>query len=506
MKNELFKKGIIYCRVSSSEQVDGTSLESQQRMCEEYAKRENISILKIFIEKGESAKTANRTEFIKAVSFCSDKKNSVNYFIVYKLDRFARNQLDHVTVRESLRKYETELKSVTEPINESATGKLMEGILSSFAEFDNSVRTERSVGGMKERIKQGVWVWRAPAGYYRPTKGSNLVIDPITSPFIKTIFEEYSKGIYTFESLATFVSNQGFKTKNNKNPCPQLIEKIIRNPLYCGIIKVWEEEHQASFEPIISRELFEECQEGKKKKAHTCPRTSKNPHFSLRKLSVCNLCGKSLTASRCTGRHGIKYSYYHHQKQDCPNAKFIPKENFEQAFVEFLNTITPDEKYEKAFKAIVMDIWKTNYSKINENNARTRKELEKLEQDRQRIFDLHRSGVYSDDDFVAQKKIVNSKIDQKYRLINDKRIEEFDMEEALSYSFDFIRNTSSRWLNFEYQERVRFQKMIFEDNIEFNGEKFGTTKLSLVYKGNEEYQQEESKLVTLRGIEPRFGA
>ena len=76
MNNEL-KNGIIYCRVSSLEQVDGTSLESQERMCKEYAKRENVNVLQIFIERGESAKTADRTEFIKAISLCSNKKNKV---------------------------------------------------------------------------------------------------------------------------------------------------------------------------------------------------------------------------------------------------------------------------------------------------------------------------------------------------------------------------------------------------------------------------------------------
>ena len=78
------------------------------------------------------------------------------------------------------------------------------------------------------------------------------------------------------------------------------------------------------------------------------------------------------------------------------------------------------------------------------------------------------------------------------------------MEEALSYAFDFVRNTTKKWLAFEYPERVRFQKMIFDGNVDFDGKKFGNGKLSLIYKGNQEYQAENSKLVTSRGIEPRF--
>jgi site-specific DNA recombinase len=93
------KRGIVYCRVSSAEQVDNTSLESQRRYCYEYAKREGIEIIETFIEEGESAKTANRTQFVKAISFCGEKKSKISHFIVYKLDRFARNQNDHVVTK-----------------------------------------------------------------------------------------------------------------------------------------------------------------------------------------------------------------------------------------------------------------------------------------------------------------------------------------------------------------------------------------------------------------------
>lgn len=497
------KTGIIYCRVSSAEQVDGTSLDTQERLCREFALREGIEVLHVFIEKGESAKTADRTEFQKAIAFCSIKKTKIDYFIVYKLDRFARNQNDHHIVASTLKRYGTILRSVTEPINESATGQLMEGILSSFAQFDNTIRTERSVGGMQERIKQGIWVFRAPFGYKRTGgKGSNLIVDTDAAPFIRAAFEEYAKGTYTYESLAEHLASRGFRTKTGLMPFPQLMEKILKNPLYCGIIRIWNEEYKGAFEPLISQDLFESCQEGYRKNSRNKgPRTAKNPHFSLRRLAVCDTCDIPLTASRSTGSHGKKYAYYHHQKQLCGKAKFIPKEDFEQSFVEYLNKITPNEEYEKIFKEIVLDIWSTNYKKLDEENSRTRKEVAKLEQDRQRVFELHRSGVYTDDDFLAQKAVVNRSIDQKHRLLNDKRIEEFNMEEALSYCFDFVRNTAKRWVKFEYPERVRFQKMIFDGNVKFTGEKFGTGELSLVYKGNQEYQRDKSTLVTPQRIE-----
>jgi site-specific DNA recombinase len=501
------KTGIIYCRVSSAEQVENTSLESQERNCREYAKREDIDIIaNPFIEEGESAKTADRTQFNKAIAFCSTKTLKVDYFIVYKVDRFSRNQEDYAMVKAALRRYGTELRSATEPINETSMGKLMGGVLSSFAEFDNNVRTERSKGGMMEQLKKGIWPWPAPVGFYRVVQGSNITPHPEKAPYILLAFQEWSKGTYSYESLAKHLGERGFRTATGKMPCAQLLDKILKNPLYCGVMRVWGE-FEGAYEPIVSKELFDICQSGKKL-GSKLKRSKRNPDFPLTKC-ICLECQKSLTASSSTGRNGMKYPHYHHQKQGCLKAKFIPKETFEQLFVEHLNEITPDTKYEKIFKAIVLDIWQNNYKKLDENNARVRKEISRLEQERQKVFDMHRAGKYSDTEFIEQKDIINTTITQKHQLIHENRIEEFDMEEALAYCFDFVRNTAKTWLELKksnYDRLMRFQKQIFPEKITFDGEKFGNTKLSLIYNINKESRTKKSEVVTLPGIEPGLPA
>src|SRR3989338_8895166 len=195
MDNQEQKTAIIYCRVSSKDQLEGTSLENQERICREYAERQNIKVLKVFTERGESAKTIDRTEFSKALVFVANKKNRVNYFLVYKIDRFARNQDDHVSVRAILKRSGIELRSATEQIDNTTMGRLTEGMLSVFAEFDNNVRTERTRGGMLERLKQGIWTWPEPLGYYRPIKGGNIAPEPDRAPLIRLGFEEWAKEI-----------------------------------------------------------------------------------------------------------------------------------------------------------------------------------------------------------------------------------------------------------------------------------------------------------------------
>ncbi|MCX6755184.1 MAG: recombinase family protein [Candidatus Nomurabacteria bacterium] len=496
------KNAIIYVRVSSLEQVDGTSLESQERLCNEYAKREGFTVLQTYIERGESAKTADRTEFIKAISFCAEKKNKVTTFIVYKIDRFSRNQTDYAIVKQKLKKYGTEIRSVSEKIDDTPSGKLMEVMLSGFAEFDNNVRTERSIGGMKERLKKGIWVWQAPLGYCRTEKGGNLVPDPKIAPYIKMAFEEYAKGTYTYKSLAKYLNEKGFISRYGQPVIFQMVEKILKNPLYCGIIRVWDTEMKGAFEPLIDENLFYLCQKPTKT-SRNVKHKKINHDFPLRKLAVCQFCNDPLTGSRSTSHTGKRYPYYHHHNKKCSYAKSIPKENFEQMFVEFLNEITPSMEYENAFKAIVIDIWKNNYKGFDEENKILRKEIEELEIKRQRIFELHQTKVYDDTDFLAQKNIICKKIAQKESMIHDKRVDEFNMEEALDFCFDTVRNTANTWLKCEKEpeERLRFQNFIFEENIQFSGSKFGTTKLTPIYSMYQEFLLNPSSLVTLQRIE-----
>lgn len=491
--------------MSSQDQVSNTSLGAQERHCREYAKREGIEVLACFVDEGESAKTTDRPEFQKALRFCSEKRNRVGYFIVYKIDRFARNQDDHVVTQILLRKYDTRLRSVTEHIDETPIGKAMEGVLAVFAEFDNNVRSSRSREGMLEQTKKGCWVWSAPIGYKRLLKGGGLVPDEASAPYIELAFKEWKKGTYSYKSLAKFLSDRGFKTRTGKKPCPQLMEKILKNPIYCGIIRALGVEVKGQFSPIIAQELFFECQTGSKRSFSTSKRESTSSSFPLRRFVMCPECLTGLTGSFSTGNGG-KYAYYHHQKQGCRYASYISKDVLEQNFVEYLQTISPKKKYEKVFKAVVRDVWQSNYKKLDGENVTIRREIQNLEMERQRVFDLHRIGKYSDIEFLEQKDLVNMMIQEKKLLLEDKRVEEFNMDEALDYCFRFVRDSAKTWQELETlpTHRARFQKQVFPEKIDFDGKKFGTNKLSLVYSLNKQNGADESQLAASTGFEPVF--
>ncbi len=126
-------KGIIYIRVSSDEQVQGTSLDSQESKCRAYCADKNVQVEHVFREEGESAKTADRTELLKALDYCRKHRGKIAAFVVYKVDRFARNAEDHFAVKSRLLKYGTKLHSATEAIGDDPVSKLLETMLAGYS-------------------------------------------------------------------------------------------------------------------------------------------------------------------------------------------------------------------------------------------------------------------------------------------------------------------------------------------------------------------------------------
>ena len=122
-------KAVVYVRVSSASQVEGTSLETQEERCREYAEREGYEVVKVFREEGVSAKMWQRPEFIRVLDFLKAQKGKVRLFIMYKIDRISRSVEDQYVILKALRDAGVEMRSATENIDDTPAGKLLRNML-----------------------------------------------------------------------------------------------------------------------------------------------------------------------------------------------------------------------------------------------------------------------------------------------------------------------------------------------------------------------------------------
>src|SRR5579883_1493672 len=136
------KTAIIYLRVSSEEQVENFSLETQEEICRKEAKRRGYEVIEVFREEGRSAKTiTGRPELLKLLEYCRRNKKSIDAVFIYRLDRISRQTQDYLAIRKRLTDYGISLISANEPTGNSPTEKLLETIMASFAQHDNDVRS-----------------------------------------------------------------------------------------------------------------------------------------------------------------------------------------------------------------------------------------------------------------------------------------------------------------------------------------------------------------------------
>ena len=294
---------VIYVRVSTKEQTENLSLPTQLCACEEYCRRQGYEVLERFHEEGESAKTTDRSQLQSLLTYCRLNKGRVHFVVVFNLTRFARDKYDHFALRSHLQSFGISLRSATEPIDDTSTGKLMEGVLAAFAQFDNDVRSDRTRAGMRAALELGRWVFLVPIGYINAPRelGKSLMPDPERAPLVRRAFEKYATGRFTKEQLLKQARTWGLTNRRGRPLTSQAIGVLLRNQLYAGIVDVTEygvHGKRGDFEPLISEDLFYRVQAVLSGRLpSTTQKQHAHPDFPLRGFVGCEPCGRGSRAA-----------------------------------------------------------------------------------------------------------------------------------------------------------------------------------------------------------------
>ncbi len=500
IKDRLFKimNVVLYTRVSTKEQVEGFSLSSQEKVCRDYAEKQGWNVIEIFEEQGESAKTAYRTQLLKLLEYCAKNKGKIDALLVYKLDRFARDSSDHHTIRAALSRYGMVLRSVTENIDETSTGKFMENMFAAVNQFDNDVRADRTRAGMKEKVRQGLWSWAPPMGYKSSPAG--MIIDTEKALFIKQAFELYATGNYGINEIAKRFNKWGIRTKKGNKISSQTVTKILENKLYMGIIEVngWEGEVEGIHEKIINPELFYKAKavrEGKSVSA--VPRLVNNPEFPLKNIAKCYSCGSYLTASKSTGRKR-KYAYYH-----CICGKTrIRKEILEESFLYSLKQIQPNQDFVNLFKEVLVKVWEMKQRFVVNEQQQIDNSLQHLREMKKRLIEKNLEGIISNQDYKEQVEALSARIIIKEVERSEIKMEESNIDYLVSASEELFNKVSTIWLDAPFEHKLKFQHLLFPKGIIYKDGNIGINELGLPFNLIANAEVEKTTLVPPRGFEP----
>ena len=496
-------KAIIYCRVSTKEQTKNLSLSTQRKACIEYCKQHDIKVNRIFMEEGESAKTADRPEFQKLLAYCRDHKDRLDYLIVYAINRFARDKYDHWGVRALLAKYEIKLRSFTEPIDDTATGKLMEGVLSAFAQFDNDVRSERTVTGMKAALEKGQWPFQPPLGYIKPKQGNfGLMHDPETGPLVRKGFELFATGQYTVRQVLKGLTALGLRTRKGQHVTAQSFGQILRNKAYIGLLEVsgWGS-YQGAFEPLVDEATFYRVQSVLSGKRPTAtPYQLNHPDFPLRRFVKCGTCGTSLTGGWSTGRRK-RYAYYRCPNSDCKLVK-VSKDDLEGKFIDLLESLQPTHESWEAFKEHIKNAWEKRGKERAALHALLEEQIEDLKSQKSRLTEALICEQLDNDTFKDTLAQLNAQLEMAHVALADHMDSHVDPWLTMRFSQNLLLNLADQWKCLCLNDKQRLQRVILPFGLRFDNEKFGTAETTPVLSMLSRIQPPYKKMASPTGFEP----
>ena len=316
---------VTYQRVSTKEQAttgghdEGFSIPAQREANRRKAETLGAQVVAEFVDAGESARSAKRPELQRMLDYITT--HQVMYCIVHKVDRLARNRLDDVDIHRHLIDAGVQLVSATENIDETPSGMLLHGIMSSIAEFYSSNLAAEVTKGMTQKVANGGTPSRAPIGYRNVRKRDDqgreyrtFEIDPDRAPLIHWVFDTYATGEHTVPDLLTEATARGLTTvPTPKRPSGPMgrstFFRLLRNPYYIGQVRYQGALHPGAHEPIVDPVTWQHVQTLLDTRATAGERRRKHDHY-LKRTLYCGTCMSRLQLDYARNKQGIRYAYY----------------------------------------------------------------------------------------------------------------------------------------------------------------------------------------------------
>ena len=296
------KTAVIYARYSSDKQNE-QSIEGQLRVCQDFAKRNDIIILDTYIDRAMTGTNDKRAEFQRMIK--DSEKHNFEIVLVYKLDRFSRNKYETAMHKKTLRDNGVKIVSAMENIPDTPEGIILESLLEGMAEYYSAELAQKVRRGRNESRQKGNYVGGGvPYGY--KVENKKLVINTEEAEIVKYIYQEYSKGVFVRDIIATLTEKRIFN--RGKIFARNTVYNMLKRELYSGIYTLNGQVFDNIYPQIVPQEVYAKVRQ--KVERNRYGKRSLEVNYLLRNKLICGYCGSSITAECGTCRDGTRKRYY----------------------------------------------------------------------------------------------------------------------------------------------------------------------------------------------------
>ena len=468
-KEETFserKNAIIYTRVSTKEQADtNTSLMTQKKHCEMYAKNNGYTITAYFGGTHESAKSDDRLEFKRMLKFAK-QSNSIGYIIVYSYDRFSRTGSSASQITSELLKYGIQVKAVTQEVDTmSPSGKFQQNLFYMFSQFDNELRRDKTITAMTELLRKGYWLWTPPRGYKNINKYQKAVDWKIEltaeGKLLKKAFLWKVQSKYSNAQISKKLFALGMNVNEKR-----LID-IFKNPFYCGILvckiipgEIIEGKHPK----IVSHEDFLKINSTPSN--HPQKHIQGNEKLPLKQFAVCSSCNGPLTGYEVKAK-GL--FYYKCKTEGCPCCKSA--KSLHQLFLEELMSLQVNESFHDTIREVMMQTYDSATHELRDNEVRVKKQISETNSKLNSLEERFAIGEIDKDIYIKYAKKYTDDIRVFEHEIKNPGLSSSNLQKAINKALIMSTNLSKIWETGDLEQKQDIQKLVFPSGIGYDKQK-----------------------------------
>jgi site-specific DNA recombinase len=486
-------RAVIYLRVSTKEQAErggeteGFSIPAQREACIRKAASIGAVVVDEFADRGESAKTAARPALQEMLKFIKDE--AVQYVIVHKIDRLARNRADDVAITLAIKTAGATLVSCTENIDETPSGHLMHGIMSSIAEFYSRNLANEVLKGSTQKAAGGGTVGKAPTGYLNVRKFENGIefrtveVDVKRGPLMRWAFESYSSGDWSTRTLHAELLRRGLdSTPSAQKPSKPLslsnLCRLLRHPYYKGLVRYRGVEYPGNHEPLVSIETWDRVQELLSEHDRTGLKQREHHHY-LKGSVFCGNCGGQLIITNTTNRHGTSYAYFicvsRHQKRNSCEQSAVPISIVEAKVELHYLTVQPFSELVMQIKKVLKEELERNELAAVDERIIQRVRIQKLEDQRAKLLQGYYNGAIPGDLLKTEQSRITSELAHAKQRSEALDIRFEEVEKNIEIAMTFASDWHHAYRASSDKERRRLNRAIFQkifvlDNGEISDE------------------------------------
>lgn len=452
MENKI--KYFVYCRKSSeAKDRQVLSIEAQIRELKEFADKNGLKIVQVF-EEAQSAYKLGRPIFDKMMKLCGE--GIANGILTWKPDRLARNALDGGRLIQALDdKVLQEIRTPYEIFKQEDNRMMLYVLFGMSNDFSRQISANVKRGN-RQKYARGEFCGRAPVGYLNAEVGDsrNIIPDPVKAPLVRRAFEEYATGRYSVMQILKFVHSWGLTSVNGKKFFKSEIYRLLKCPVYYGLYQHGKEFHKGSYEPLISKSLYDQMQNVLANRSK--PRKQDWVH-AYKGLLNCPECGCAITAEtkvknyKRTNRTA-SYTYYRCTKRrgKCSQSA-ITEQELEEMLREYIYKISIDKEVWDLGIKLLKAKHASEFEMHHKAKFQFEVELDKIDKSLEKLLEFRLNEEITAEEYSSQKKIF---IDKKLEL--KERIEDRD-------------HSTSNWLelaeNF-FETAFHAREIMESDNVE----------------------------------------